>query len=287
MSTEKALIVISDSVRFANGFIDGLNGRDFFLSYGKEVIDCALYELTSFWMAGGFAARMQRAGLAIGLCAPGQTWLSGLDSSLTGRSVETGTLDEMPAETILYAKPAEAKIKGLVSAKYTKRQIEDIYVAENVPSETILQWSPDILDINHEHRFFVADGQVLAGSPYLVDSIVYKEGMTSPFSEAAKAFALDAIKELKDNQPPAYTLDVGRNEKTGDWLIIEANPAWSSGIYGCNPAGVVDALDVACHTTGERWLWKPSQHLINNAAKADLIQVVDHEISSGVMKFAV
>jgi hypothetical protein len=284
---DKALIVISDSVRFANGFIEGLNGRDFFLSYGKEVIDSSQYAMTSFWMAGGFAARMQRAGLAMSLCAPGQTWLSGLDSSLTGRSIETGTLGNMPAETILYAKPAEAKIKGLVSAKYTKQQIVDIYVAENVPDETILQWSPNILNINHEHRFFVADGQVLAGSPYLIDFIVYKEGMTSPFTEVAKDFALDAIKELKDNQPPAYTLDVGRNEKTGEWLIIEANPAWSSGIYGCNPAGVVDVLDVACHATDERWLWKPSQHLVNNAAKADLIQVVDYETSNGVMKFAV
>lgn len=287
MSKDKALIVISDSVRFANGFTEELNGRDLFLSYGKEVIDCSKYRMTSFWMAGGFAARMQRAGLAMRLCAPGQTWLSGLDSSLTGRMIETGTLGEMPAGEILYAKPAEAKVRGLVSAKYTKQQIEDIYAAENVPSETILQWSVDILDINHEHRFFVADGEVWAGSPYYVDSVVYRAGMTSPFSDAAKKFALDAIKELKDNQPPAYTLDVGRNERTGEWLIIEANPAWSSGLYGCNHAAVMDVLDVACHTTDERWLWKPSQYLMDNAAKANLIQVVDHEVASGVLKFAV
>jgi hypothetical protein len=283
---DKALIVISDSVRFANNFIEGLDGRDLFLSYGKEVIDASQYDMTSFWMAGGFAARMQRAGLALRLCAPGQTWLSGLDSSLTGRRIETGTLGEIPHDTIVYAKPAEAKIRGFVSAKYTKQQIEDIYVAENVPSETILQWSVDILNINHEHRFFVANREIMAGSPYYVDSVVYKAGMTSPFSDAAKEFALDAIKELKDNQPPSYTLDVGRNERTGEWLIIEANPAWSSGLYGCNPAGVIDALDVACHATDERWLWKPSQYLIDNAAKADLIQVVDYEKSSGVIKFS-
>lgn len=285
MLKDKALIVITDSVRFANGFTEGLDGRDLFLSYGKEVIDGSQYRMTSFWMAGGFAARMQRAGLAMRLCAPGQNWLSGLDVSLTGRRIETGTLDEMPADEILYAKPAEAKIRGFISAKYAKQQVEDIYSAENVPSETIIQWSPDILDINHEHRFFVANEKVMAGSPYLVDSIVYTAGMTSPFSAAAKSFALDAIQELKDNQPPAYTLDVGRNETTGEWLIIEANPAWSSGLYGCNPAAVIDVLDVACHATDERWLWKPSQYLMDNASKANLIQVVDHEDSAGVMKF--
>lgn len=241
--------------------------------------------MTSFWMAGGFAARMQRAGLAMRLCAPGQTWLSGLDSSLTGRRIETGTLDEMPADGIVFAKPAEAKIRGFVSAKYTKKHIEDIYAAETVPSETILQWSVDILDMNHEHRFFVANGEVMAGSPYFVDSIVYTADMTSPFSDEAKLFALDAIHELKDNQPPAYTLDVARNERTGEWLIVEANPAWSSGLYGCNHAAVMDVLDIACHATDERWLWKPSQYLIDNAAKADLIQIVDHEDSAGVMKF--
>ena len=266
---DKALIAITDSVRFANGFISGLNGRDFFLSYGKEVIDFAQYKMASFWMAGGFAARMQRAGLAMNLCAPGQTWLSGLDSSLTGRRIETGTLNEMPSDVILYAKPAEAKVRGLVSAKYTKQQIEEIYVAEKVPDETILQWSPDILDINHEHRFFIANQSIMAGSPYLVDTVVYTEGMTSPFSDAAKSFAMDVLQKIGDNQPPAYTLDVGRNEQTGEWLIIEANPAWSSGLYGCNPAGVIETLDVACHTTDERWLWKPSQYLVNNAANAD------------------
>jgi hypothetical protein len=282
----KSLIVISDSVRFANNFIDGLNGRDLFLSYGKEVVDGSQYETTSFWMAGGFAARMQRAGLAMNLCAPGQSWLSGLDSSLTGRRIVTGTLSDMPDDDILYAKPAEAKVRGLISAKYTKQQIRDIYATENVPSETILQWSADILDINHEHRFFVANGEIMAGSPYLVDSIVYTDGMTSPFSEVAKSFALDAIKELGDNQPPAYTLDVGRNEQTGEWLIIEANPAWSSGLYGCNSAAVIDALDIACHTMDEKWLWKPSQYLVDNAAKAELIQVVAYDRSTGVMKFS-
>jgi hypothetical protein len=287
MPKDKALIVVSDSVRFANGFIEGLNGRELFLSYGKEVIDYSQYEMTSFWMAGGFAARMQRAGLAMSIYAPGQTWLSGLDLALTGRRIETGTLDEMPVKTILYAKPAEAKIRGFVSAKYTKQDIKNIYAAENVPSKTILQWSEDILDINHEHRFFVADGRILTGSPYYVDSVIYKEGMTSPFSEAAKKFALDVIEALKDNQPPAYTLDVGRNEETGDWLIIEANPAWSSGLYGCNPAAVIDVLDVACHATDERWLWKPSQYLMDNAVKADLIQVVDYENAVGTMKFEV
>lgn len=285
MSKDKALIVMTDSVRFANGFTEGLNGRDLFLSYGKEVIDVSQYGMTSFWMAGGFAARMQRVGLAMRLCAPGQTWLSGLDSSLTGRRIETGVLDEMPADGPLYAKPAEAKVRGFVSAKYTKQQIEDIYAAENVPSETILQWSPDILSMNHEHRFFVANGEIMAGSPYFVDSIVYKAGMTSPFSEEAKSFALDALQELKDNQPPAFTLDVAKNERTGEWLIVEANPAWSSGLYGCNHAAVMNVLDVACHSTDARWLWQPSQYLIDNAAKADLIQVVDHECSAGVMKF--
>jgi hypothetical protein len=41
--------------------------------------------------------------------------------------------------------------------------------------------------------------------------------------------------------PPAVVVDVGRMAGRG-WGVVEANPAWASGLCGCDPAGVLPVL---------------------------------------------
>ncbi len=60
--------------------------------------------------------------------------------------------------------------------------------------------------------------------------------------------------------PPAVVLDVGHLQGRG-WAVVEANAAWGSGIYGCEPASVLRVVERACvHRTriGEedrKWVW--------------------------------
>src|SRR5262249_54416436 len=52
---------------------------------------------------------------------------------------------------------------------------------------------------------------------------------------------------LKDHAvslPPAVVVDIGRIAGRG-WAIIEANAAWGSGLYGCDPEHVLDVLSRA------------------------------------------
>ena len=48
--------------------------------------------------------------------------------------------------------------------------------------------------------------------------------------------------------PPAFVLDIGQVVGRG-WAVIEANPAWASGIYGCDAAKILPILQRACIRT--------------------------------------
>lgn len=281
----KAFVAVTESVWMAERFTAGLNGRHMFLSYAHEFPKLEEYESTSMWLAGGYAARLHRIGLADKLVAPGQDWLSTVDPSLTGRHIVTQPLSDMPYDTQLFAKPAEAKIDAITAGLYTRTQIDAIYEREKIPAHTLLQWTDTIMQMNHEHRFFVAHHEVLTGSPYLIDGQVYNGILESPRFEEALAFAELAVKEVGDNQPSAYTLDVGFDEKSEQWIIIEANPAWSSGIYGNNPAIVLDVLDIACNGTDTRWQWKPADYLLALADTVPQMQVLDVDESHGIFRF--
>jgi len=44
--------------------------------------------------------------------------------------------------------------------------------------------------------------------------------------------------------PAAISLDVGTIRGRG-WAVVEANGAWGSGIYGCNPDEVLNVISQA------------------------------------------
>lgn len=283
LSCSRVFVAVSKSYGTISRFLTGLEDRDMFLSYAREVPDVSSYKSHSYWMAGGYAARLQRAGLAPNLIAPGQYWLSEvseLDETLTRRRIFTTKIADLPTGALLFAKPAEAKIESIPAGKYFTDHLLEICKNEGVPTDTLFQWTDTLLNLNHEHRFFIADGQIRTGSPYLIDGIVYTSEMISPHFGAAYDAAESFLKILESNKllPPALTLDVGRDEDSGKWLIIEANPAWSSGPYGANPSIVLEVLERACSWTDgvddAKWRWEPAEYLVDLALKEPLMKVI-------------
>jgi len=65
--------------------------------------------------------------------------------------------------------------------------------------------------------------------------------------------------------PPAFVMDVGIIADRG-WAVIEANAAWGSGLYGCDPAEVLRVVRRACVAKGQvqlsdkQWL-RMSEHV--------------------------
>jgi hypothetical protein len=95
-----------------------------------------------------------------------------------------------------------------------------------------------------EYRCFLLDGQVRAASPYLRrGKLAESEGFIATAEElaAASAFAESVAADPKVTLPRAVVLDVGKIAGRG-WAVVEANGAWGSGIYGCDPEAVLDVI---------------------------------------------
>jgi hypothetical protein len=257
----KAVLAMGDSTRLVETLSKGLNGRKLFFSYGEEIPDLTAYD-TSYWMGGAYAAKLQNIGLATNLCSPGANWLPSLDADIAGRKIFSGTVSELP-HTVnrIWVKPSEAKIVDFPAGLYTYKEVENIFARNDFSDDISLQWTHDIMDINYEHRFFVADGEAVTGSPYLVDGKGYHENIDRSHMPEAALFAQEVLTYDPNNMPSAFTLDVGLNQRTGKWFVVEGNRAWSSGFYGCNPSLALDVIDSSCAYSGEQWQWKPDEHL--------------------------
>lgn len=74
----------------------------------------------------------------------------------------------------------------------------------------------------------------------------------------ATNFIHQLLADATVNLPPAVVLDVGVIESKG-WAVVEANPVWASGIYGCEPRQVLHTIARACKPaaqispTEEQW----------------------------------
>ena len=62
---------------------------------------------------------------------------------------------------------------------------------------------------------------------------------------SSRSFVASLMESCGDELPAAFVLDVGLIEGR-DWAVIEANPASSAGLYGCDPHKVLDVLAGAC-----------------------------------------
>lgn len=94
-----------------------------------------------------------------------------------------------------------------------------------------------------EYRSFCLDGDVKAVSPYLRSGTLAKKQnfqMSQAEQEDVKRFVADVFAANPDT-PRAIVIDVGQIAGKG-WAVVEANSAWGSGIYGCDPDSVLDVI---------------------------------------------
>ena len=97
-----------------------------------------------------------------------------------------------------------------------------------------------------EFRCFVLNRAVVAHSPYARNGQLAQAPDGSwPAAETerreALAFAAAFLADPHVPLPPAIVVDVGKIRERG-WAVVEANGAWASGIYGCDPAAVLRVL---------------------------------------------
>ena len=174
-------------------------------------------------------------------------WLAQLPKSYTKRSVIATTLGaahqlELPA----FIKPAGDKAfesKVFVSAPELAAITHDLSGQIDILVSEPVNWEA-------EFRSFVLDDSVVTVSPYMLNGELAKtdDGVWQhdpSLEEEAQSFAAQMLAASEVPFPPAFVLDLGIISSQG-WAVLEANPAWGSGIYGCDPDHAFQVIRRAC-----------------------------------------
>lgn len=186
------------------------------------------------------------AELALALIETPYDWLANLPAEYLLRDVRNATMAE--ARTITsrrFIKPAMEKFfRAAVYTSGADLPGKDI-VSDSVP---VILAEPVAWDA--EFRCFVLDRKVVASSPYLINGVLARaedDSWIAPDDVHAEmeSFAQRLISDARVPLPPAIVLDVGRIVGRG-WAAIETNPAWGSGLYGCDPDEVVKVVARSC-----------------------------------------
>jgi len=182
--------------------------------------------------------------LGLALLEPPFHWLATLTAEHLRREVRFATLWE--ARQLLqpaFVKPADDKcfLAGVVSS------------GQQLPGEDVLPGETPVLIAEPvrwevEFRCFILEGEVVAISPYLRRGELARSSNGSwedDRTEQARAFGQGVVSDSSVALPPAVVMDVGIIDGR-EWAVIEANAAWGSGIYGCDPAAVLRVVRRAC-----------------------------------------
>lgn len=171
-----------------------------------------------------------------------------VDYKYIKRKVEFMTLGEaVQLKETKFIKPADDKV--FPCKVYSPGEL---IIPKDLPDNTPTLVS-DPVQFDLEYRCFVKDKHVATWSNYVCyDNIAdprYWKMMPKDIYDMSK-FLGDFLFYSNDYlEPPHPTLpsvvDVGRIPGKG-WAIIETNPAWASGLYGCEPEEALKVMAKAC-----------------------------------------
>lgn len=180
--------------------------------------------------------------LGFRLLEPPLDWLPQLPAKYCGRNVYLTTLAD--ARTIThrcFLKPADEKCFDARVYEHGGQLPAVGLLPEALP--VLVQ---DIVEWTVEYRCFILNRQLLTASAYWRHEALAKdaEGIwSSPSEETAEAlqFCDSVLQDTSVDLLPAVVVDVGHIKGHG-WAVVEANAAWASGLYGCDPAQVLKVL---------------------------------------------
>lgn len=173
------------------------------------------------------------------LLEPPPDWLVTLPHRFTRRNISLCSLAEArKLHTPTFVKPAEGKV--FEARVYNSG--EDLPKAEQV-DDTLPVLTSEPVTWQLEVRCFVLNRQVMTLSPYWrAGQLAQAENGSWPFlsgeEESAQKFARDLLEAEDVEVPPAFVLDIGITAEHG-WAVIEGNPCWGAGLYGCSAQAVL------------------------------------------------
>lgn len=178
------------------------------------------------------------AGLSQRLLSPADNWLPSLPDALTQRRIRLTTLGAARTLTTpQFVKPPNDKL-------FTARVFASGDDLPNDFDDNLPVLTADPVAWSVEFRCFCLDQCVRTVSPYLRDGVHarHTDYMAGTDERQQAIDVATRVLHLEDVATPrAIVIDVGRLSN-GEWAVVEANSAWGSGIYGCDPHQVLDVV---------------------------------------------
>lgn len=180
--------------------------------------------------------------MGLALLEPSIDWLTTVPLKYLSRQIEIMTLGSARLlDAPAFVKPADGKIFEPRVYASGKDLPSEAQVDQDIP---VL--CSGIMDFRLEVRCFVLDRKLMTMSPYWREGELARSADDRwPFlpqeETEARAFAESVLSDTSVSLPPACTLDVGRTHE-GIWAVIEANPCWGAGLYGCDPSQVLQTI---------------------------------------------
>ncbi|WP_110945518.1 ATP-grasp domain-containing protein [Streptomyces avicenniae] len=202
------------------------------------------------WYGGPYAADRVADRLGLALLEPPDDWLTRLPHEFTGRRIERMTLaGARTARGPVFVKPPSDK--SFPAAVYA----DGSRLPQGTDATTVLV--SDVVAFAAEYRLFLLDGRIAAASRYAVHGRLDAAPLADdPCEGDVRRFARRLLDVAGAALPSAVTVDVGLlADDTGGtgggtrWAAVEANMAWFSHSYACEPDAV---LDVVLRATGPR-----------------------------------
>jgi len=168
-------------------------------------------------------------------------WEAQLPPRYLGRWLQSSTFAEAKGQSPpFFLKPALSK-----SFEPGVYSVEDLASLEVPPEARVLISEP--VHFECELRFFVADRQIQASAFTRTnhEDLTRRSAVPPSAHREATGFVEELLGDSEVQCPPGFVLDVGLISQRG-WAVVEANEAWASGLYGCDPADVLPVLLACC-----------------------------------------
>ncbi|GMU80774.1 MAG: hypothetical protein AMXMBFR47_06450 [Planctomycetota bacterium] len=168
---------------------------------------------------------------------PPDDWLCQIPEEYRRRAVHLTTLGAARAA-------AEAQF---IKPPNDKSFRAGIYRGDELPAEfdsAMPVLVSEIVEWEAEFRFFVLDREILTFSLYARDGVPQRDNdfaLSDAEGRSAAEFANRVIADRRVELRRAAVLDIGTIKGRG-WAVVEQNAVWGAGIYGCDPARVLEAL---------------------------------------------
>lgn len=208
--------------------------------------------------------------LGLAFLEPTADWLPSLPEGYRKRAVRLATLADARALTQrAFVKPPDEKWFG--ARVYESGAA--LEVAEGMEDDyAVLIAEPVVFEV--EYRFFLLERAVATGSIYIRGgAIARREGDEWPAdpveTEAAAAFLQTLLRDPAVGLPAAVVVDVGRIQGRG-WAVVEANPAWASGLCDADPLAVLPVLQRA--TVSRAALVEADRRWVRGAVRASEVE---------------